>query len=108
MEVGSQQLEIEQPLYAQVYGMAILFEKIRKGAVLPPESGKEQPICILNSAGSLVLDPKRGLILKFSGRVIDPKKGIPRDASYWGNFQRPHRPISDVECLASEDHGVPR
>jgi ribose transport system substrate-binding protein len=93
-----QMLEIEQPLYAEVYGMALLFDKIHRGELLPPTDGYHERVCILNSKGTLIYNAKRGFILTFEGRVVDSATGVPTDPSYWGNFQRPNRPINEVKC----------
>jgi hypothetical protein len=98
MASGIQWAEIEQPMYAQVYGMALIFEKIRRGEFAHAKEGETRSICILNSRGTLVFDSKRGAILKFAGRVIDSAISVSGDSSYWGNFQRPHKPINAVQC----------
>jgi ribose transport system substrate-binding protein len=94
--------EIEQPMYAQVYGMALIFAKmkIKSREFLHEKEGETRSICILNSKGTLVFDSKRGAILKLAGRVIDSTISISGDSSYWGNFQRPHKPINEIGCAS--------
>ena len=55
VEDGWQQVEIDEPLYAQVYAMALFFDDIINGRPLAARS-----CIVLDIRGDLVLDPTVG------------------------------------------------
>lgn len=78
---GWQQLEIEQPIYAQAYGLGLFLD----GEMKCP-AGKRKCDCkILGVDGSLNLDHENGPTLKLRGRVVSKVD----DPSYWGNLILP-------------------
>jgi ABC-type sugar transport system substrate-binding protein len=96
LKQGKQDREIEQPLYAQVYGLALGFQEIvvRK-TTLPPG------VCNILGVDGQIENTEIGPVLKLSGTVIRPEDlqaGPKTGHSYWGNFVPPQQPTSEIRC----------
>jgi ribose transport system substrate-binding protein len=86
---GWQQVEVEQPLYAQIYGLAMFTPKILRGEKL--ESGKYD---VLDLDSELTIE-EWGPNLKIPGAAIT-KENV--DSSrFWGNLEAPTEPVHVVE-----------
>ncbi len=82
-----QHREIEQPLYAQVYGLALGFQEI----VIRKRRLPAGPCKVLGVEGKID-NAEFGPILKLDGSVIRPEDlhaGPQAGHSYWGNFVPP-------------------
>ena len=86
---GWEQVEVEQPLYAQVYGLAMFLDKIVAGE--PLEAGTYD---VIGLSSELVMEPW-GPTLKIPGAAINAENV---DASqFWGNLQPPSDPVQIVQ-----------
>ena len=86
---GWQQVEVEQPLYAQVYGLAMFMPKILRGETLEP--GTYDVIGL----SSELTNEDWGPNLRIPGAAITPKNVD--DTRFWGNLTPPTDPVSVVE-----------
>ncbi len=86
---GWEQVEVEQPLYAQVYGMAMFIDKIIAGEALAPGTYD-----VLGHRAELTRQPW-GMTLKIPGTAIRPDNVD--DAQFWGNLTPPTGPVQPVE-----------
>ena len=86
---GWQQAEIEQPTYAQVYGLAMFLPKILKGEPLTPGTYD-----VMGLASELTIEAW-GPNLKIPGAVITADNVD--DPRFWGNLKAPTGPVTVVE-----------
>jgi ribose transport system substrate-binding protein len=86
---GWEQVEVEQPLYAQVYGMAMFIDKIVAGGEL--EAGTYEVLGL----PSQLSKESWGWNLKIPGAAIT-KENVD-DSKYWGNLQPPSDPVQVVD-----------
>lgn len=86
---GWADVAVEQPLYAQVYGLAMFVDKIIRGEKLSPGTYD-----VLGLKGELT-DEAWGPNLKVPGRVIT--KDNVDDLANWGNLNAPTDPVKPVE-----------
>jgi ribose transport system substrate-binding protein len=86
---GWQQAEIEQPTYAQVYGLAMFLPKILRGEELKPGTYD-----VMGLRGELTIEAW-GPNLKIPGAVIT--KDNVDDPRFWGNLKAPTGPVTVVE-----------
>lgn len=86
---GWQQVEVEQPTYAQVYGLAMFLPKIMKGEKLAPG-----PYKVLG-LDAVLTDEAWGPNLKIPGAAIT--RANVDDKRFWGNLQPPTDPVAVVE-----------
>ena len=86
---GWQQAEIEQPTYAQVYGLAMFLPRILKGEELKPGTYD------VNGRQSTLTAEAWGPNLKIPGAVIT--KANVDDPDFWGNQKAPAGPVKVVE-----------
>jgi ribose transport system substrate-binding protein len=93
---GKQHREVEQPLYAQVYGLALGFREIvMRGSTLP--IGR----CKVLGVEGRIEEGEVGPILKLKGTVIRPEdlqRGAATEQSYWGNFVPPQESAKNIHC----------
>jgi ribose transport system substrate-binding protein len=82
IEDGWQQAEIDEPVYAQVYAMALFLDDVMNGRPLAARS-----CSVLNVRGALVLDPTVGPIFKLSSELINASNV--QDPKFWGNLIPP-------------------
>jgi len=75
-------VEIDEPVYAQVYAMALFFDDVINGRPLAARS-----CIVLDVRGDLVPDPTVGPIFKLSGETIDASNV--QDSKFWGNLIPP-------------------
>lgn len=86
---GWADVAVEQPLYAQVYGLAMFVEKlIRKEPLMPGTYD------VLGLKGELTIEPW-GPNMKVPGRVITSANVD--DPANWGNLNAPSGPVQSVE-----------
>ncbi|HMR32796.1 MAG TPA: sugar ABC transporter substrate-binding protein [Geminicoccaceae bacterium] len=86
---GWQQVEVEQPTYAQVYGLAMFLPKIMKGEEL--KAGTYD----VNGRQSTLTIEEWGPNLKIPGAVIT-KENVD-DPDFWGNQKAPSGAVKIVE-----------
>jgi ribose transport system substrate-binding protein len=86
---GWQQVEVEQPLYAQIYGLAMFTDKILAGEPLEPGSYD-----VTGLASTLTME-EWGPNLKIPGAAIT--KDNVDDSRFWGNLTPPDAPVAVVE-----------
>ena len=86
---GWQQVEVEQPTYAQVYGLAMFLPKIMAGEELEP--GKYD---VIGLESELTIE-EWGPNLKIPGAAIT-KENVD-DKRFWGNLSPPTDPVQVVE-----------
>lgn len=86
---GWQQVEVEQPTYAQVYGLAMFLPKILKGEKLAAGTYD------VNGRQSTLTDEEWGPNLKIPGAVIT--KANVDDPDFWGNQKAPSGTVKVVE-----------
>jgi ribose transport system substrate-binding protein len=86
---GWQQVEVEQPTYAQVYGLAMFLPKIMKGEELKPGTYD------VNGLKSELTIEEWGPNLKIPGAAIT--KDNVDDKRFWGNLSPPTDPVKVVE-----------
>ena len=86
---GWQQVEVEQPTYAQVYGIAMFLPKILKGEKLEPG-----PYKVLG-LDAVLTDEEWGPNLKIPGAAIT--KNNVDDPRFWGNLKAPSEPPQVVK-----------
>ena len=86
---GWEQVEVEQPLYAQVYGLAMFVDKIVAGEELT--AGTYDVIGLQSELSK----EKWGWNLKIPGAAIT--KGNVDDSKYWGNLKPPTEPVQIIE-----------
>ncbi len=86
---GWQQAEVEQPTYAQVYGLAMFLPKILKGEKLEP--GTYQVLGL----DAVLTDEEWGPNLKIPGAAIT--KDNVDDPRFWGNLKFPNAPVEVVQ-----------
>jgi ribose transport system substrate-binding protein len=86
---GWQQVEVEQPLYAQIYGLAMFTPKILKGEELKPGTYD-----VLGLESELTME-EWGPNLKIPGAAIT--KDNVDEQRFWGNLQAPSDPVEVVE-----------
>ncbi len=86
---GWEQVEVEQPLYAQVYGMALFIDKLIAGEALAPGVYD-----VLGHQAELTQEPW-GMTLKIPGTAI--RKDNVDDPQFWGNLTPPAAPQQPVE-----------
>ena len=86
---GWEQVEVEQPLYAQVYGLAMFLDKIVAGEALVPGTYD-----VIGLSSQLVLEPW-GPTLKIPGAAINAENVD--SSQFWGNLQPPSDPVQIVQ-----------
>jgi ribose transport system substrate-binding protein len=86
---GWQQVEVEQPLYAQIYGLAMFAPKIIAGEELEPGT---YDVTGLESELEMT---EWGPNLKIPGAAITPENVD--DSRFWGNLTPPTEPVQVVE-----------
>jgi ribose transport system substrate-binding protein len=86
---GWQQVEVEQPTYAQVYGLAMFLPKILKGEKLEP--GKYKVLGL----DAVLTEEEWGPNLKIPGAAIT--KDNVDDPRFWGNLKFPNAPVEVVQ-----------
>jgi len=86
---GWQQVEVEQPLYAQVYGLAMFTPMILDGKV--PEPGTYDVVGL----EAELTHEEWGPNLKIPGAAITPENVD--DTRFWGNLTPPDQPVQVVE-----------
>jgi len=86
---GWQQVEVEQPLYAQIYGLAMFFPKIMAGEALEPGTYD-----VLGLESELTIEDW-GPNLKIPGAAITSENVD--DPRFWGNLNPPKEPVQVVE-----------
>jgi ribose transport system substrate-binding protein len=86
---GWQQVEVEQPLYAQIYGLAMFADKIIAGEELTPGTYD-----VTGLKSELTIE-EWGPDLKIPGAAITPENVD--DTRFWGNLTPPDQPVQVVE-----------
>jgi len=86
---GWQQVEVEQPTYAQVHGLAMFLPKIMRGEKLEP--GHYQVLGL----DAVLTEEAWGPNLKIPGAAIT--KANVDEKRFWGNLQPPTDPVPVVE-----------
>lgn len=86
---GWQQVEVEQPLYAQAAAIAMFADKVVAGEEL--EAGTYS---VLGLDSELTIE-EWGPNLRIPGAAITPENVD--DARFWGNLQAPDEPVQPVE-----------
>ncbi len=86
---GWQQVEVEQPLYAQIYGLAMFMPKILRGEPLEPGTYD-----VAGLEGELTIEAW-GPNLKVPGAAITAENVD--DTRFWGNLTPPKDPVQVVE-----------
>jgi ribose transport system substrate-binding protein len=89
IRAGWQQVEVEQPLYAQIYGLAMFADKIIRGEAL--ESGTYD----VTGLESVLEMTDWGPNLKIPGAAITPENVD--DTRFWGNLTPPTDPVQPVQ-----------
>lgn len=89
IRAGWQQAEVEQPTYAQVYGLAMFLPKILAGEQLTPGTYD------VSGLESVLTIEEWGPNLKIPGAVIT--KDNVDDPRFWGNLNAPTGPVTVVE-----------
>jgi ribose transport system substrate-binding protein len=103
---GWQQAEIEQPLYAEVIGLARAMVAIESKTL----SDLKGRTCIIeNSVGSIAQE-EDGLVLKFRGNTITAEEIDKEEARLplWGELRRPRVTAADIKAQCSTDNGSAR
>ena len=86
---GWEQVEVEQPLYAQVYGIAMFIDKLVQGEEL--KAGNYDVLGL----DSVLTKESWGWNLKIPGAAITPENvDTPR---FWGNLNAPTEPVAVVK-----------
>ena len=85
---GWQQVEVEQPTYAQVYGLAMFLPRILKGEKLEPGTYK------VLGLDAVLTEEAWGPNLKIPGAAIT--KANVDDPRFWGNLKFPNAPVEVV------------
>ncbi len=83
------QVEVEQPLYAQVYGLAMFFDRIIAGQPLKPGTYD------VLGLKSVLTAEKWGMNLKIPGAAITATNVD--SLRFWGNLKPPNVPVKIVE-----------
>jgi ribose transport system substrate-binding protein len=86
---GWQQVEVEQPLYAQVYGLAMFIDKILAGETLEPGSYD-----VIGLESELTIE-EWGPNLKIPGAAIT--RDNVDEPRFWGNLTPPTDPVQPVD-----------
>jgi ribose transport system substrate-binding protein len=86
---GWQQVEVEQPLYAQIYGLAMFTPKILAGESLEPGTYD-----VVGLKSELTME-EWGPNLKIPGAAITADNVD--DTRFWGNLTPPDQPVQVVE-----------
>lgn len=86
---GWEQVEVEQPLYAQAAGLAMFADKVAKKEAIKPGTYK------VLGLDSTMTDETWGPNLKIPGAAIT--KANVDEARFWGNLKAPAEPIKPVE-----------
>ena len=86
---GWQQVEVEQPLYAQIYGLAMFTPKILAGEELEPGTYD-----VVGLKSELTME-EWGPNLKIPGAAITAENVD--DTRFWGNLTPPDQPVQVVE-----------
>ncbi|MDX6752017.1 sugar ABC transporter substrate-binding protein [Geminicoccaceae bacterium 1502E] len=86
---GWQQVEVEQPLYAQIYGLAMFTPKILRGEKLEPGTYD-----VLGLSSELTME-EWGPNLRIPGAAITSSNVD--ESRFWGNLQAPSDPVQPVE-----------
>ncbi len=89
IRAGWQQVEVEQPLYAQVYGLAMFTPKILAGEELTPGTYD-----VVGLKSELTMEDW-GPNLKIPGAAITADNVD--DTRFWGNLTPPDQPVQVVE-----------
>lgn len=89
IRAGWQQVEVEQPLYAQIYGLAMFMPKILRGEPLEPGTYD-----VVGLDGVLTME-EWGPDLKVPGAAITSENVD--DTRFWGNLTAPTDPVTVVE-----------
>lgn len=89
IRAGWQQVEVEQPLYAQIYGLAMFMPKILRGEEIEPGTYD-----VVGLEGDLTME-EWGPDLKVPGAAITPENVD--DTRFWGNLTPPTEPVQVVE-----------
>lgn len=86
---GWEQVEVEQPLYAQAYAVAMFIDKVVKKEELKPGTYD-----VLGLSSELTIE-KWGPNLKIPGAAIT--KANVDDPKFWGNLKVPSSPVTPVQ-----------
>ena len=86
---GWQQVEVEQPTYAQVYGLAMFLPMILKGEAPKPGTYK------VLGLDAVLTEEAWGPNLKIPGAAIT--KDNVDDPRFWGNLKFPNSPVETVQ-----------
>lgn len=86
---GWEQVEVEQPLFAQVYGVAIFLDKIIAGEEL--KAGK---YTVLGLEGTLTME-EWGWNIKLPGAAINADNVD--NLAFWGNLDAPTDPVPEID-----------
>ncbi len=86
---GWEQVEVEQPLFAQAAALAMFADKIVGGEAIEP--GEYD---VLGLTGTMTIE-EWGPNIKLPGAAITPENVD--DARFWGNMQTPDSPVAPVE-----------
>jgi ribose transport system substrate-binding protein len=86
---GWEQVEVEQPLYAQVYGIAMFIDKLANGEEL--KAGNYDVLGL----DSVLSKESWGWNLKIPGAAIRP--GNVDTPRFWGNLNAPTEPVAVVK-----------
>jgi ribose transport system substrate-binding protein len=89
IRAGWQQVEVEQPLYAQIYGLAMFADKVIAGEALEPGTYD-----VLGLQSELT-EEDWGPNLKIPGAAIT-KENVDEER-FWGNLSPPKEPVAVVE-----------
>jgi ribose transport system substrate-binding protein len=89
IRAGWQQVEVEQPLYAQIYGLAMFADKIIRGEELTPGTYE------VTGLASVLEMTDWGPNLKIPGAAITPENVD--DTRFWGNLTPPTEPVQPVQ-----------
>jgi ribose transport system substrate-binding protein len=89
IRAGWQQVEVEQPLYAQIYGLAMFTPMILAGKTPAPGSYD-----VVGLKSELTVEDW-GPNLKIPGAAIT--KDNVDDTRFWGNLTPPDQPVQVVE-----------
>jgi ribose transport system substrate-binding protein len=81
-----QELEIDQPVYAQVYALALFHDEIVKGQ---SNTLTARTCAVLGFRGRLSPDKERGPVFTLSVDVIKKKDVDDRNPRFWGNMVPP-------------------
>jgi len=88
IRAGWQQVEVEQPLYAQAYGIAMFLDKLVRDEALEPGTYE-----VLGRQAELSEEPW-GMTLRVAGEAVRPDNV--NEPRFWGNLNPPSEPVAVV------------